>query len=77
VLNQDSAVKAFSFRIVRTRCHDEFERRTDECRRLASAAQNDGDKAFWLDLLERWQAVERRHPVRAVRRRRGRLKAVP
>jgi len=31
-----------------------------ECRRLAAAARNAGDKMFWLGLAERWQAVESR-----------------
>jgi hypothetical protein len=72
---QHPAVQAFSFRVVRTRCHDEFERRADECRRLAAAARNDSDRAFWLDLLERWQAVESRRPV-LMPRRPARLRAV-
>jgi hypothetical protein len=46
------------FRAVRTRSHDEFRRRADECRRLAAAARNAGDKAFWLRLVARWQALE-------------------
>jgi hypothetical protein len=49
---------AFPFRAVRTRSHDEFRRRADECRRLAAAARNAGDKAFWLRLVARWQALE-------------------
>jgi hypothetical protein len=63
-------LQAFSFRVNRTRCHDEFERRADECRRLAAAARNDRDKAFWLSLVQRWQVVEGRRPVRTVPRRR-------
>jgi hypothetical protein len=46
---------------------DEFRRRTDECRRLAAASRNAGDRAFWLGLVERWQALELqsvRPPVR-------------
>jgi len=43
---------------------DEFQRRADECRRLAAAATNAGDKAFWLGLMERWQTLEVRQPVR-------------
>jgi hypothetical protein len=74
MLNQDCTVQAFSFRVVRTRCHDEFDRRTDECRRLAAAARNDSDRAFWLGLVERWQAVESRHPILAVPRRQGKLR---
>jgi hypothetical protein len=49
---------AFPFRAVRTRSHDEFRRRVDECRRLAAAARNAGDKAFWLGLVARWRALE-------------------
>jgi|GEM_PF-5531804 hypothetical protein len=33
-----------------------FRRKATECRRLA--AGNANDKAFWLGLVERWQAVE-------------------
>jgi hypothetical protein len=29
-----------------------------ECRRLAIAARNPTDKAFWLRLMERWQVLE-------------------
>jgi hypothetical protein len=68
--HQDSALQAFSFRVMRTCCHDEFERRAEECRRLAAAARNDCDRAFWLALVQRWQAVERRRPVLTVPRRR-------
>jgi len=49
---------ALPFRIVRTRSHDEFRRRADECRHLAAAARNARDRAFWLGLVERWQALE-------------------
>jgi hypothetical protein len=70
LLHRDSALQAFSFRVIRTRCHDEFERRADECRRLAAAARNDRDRAFWLSLVQRWQLVERRRPVLTVPRRR-------
>jgi hypothetical protein len=35
-----------------------FRRRADECRRLAAAATNASDKAFWLGLVERWQTLE-------------------
>jgi hypothetical protein len=48
---------ALPFRVVRTMPHDEFRRRADECRRLAAAARNARDRAFWLALLERWQAL--------------------
>jgi len=37
---------------------EQFRRRADECRRLAAVASNDSDKAFWLGLVERWQALE-------------------
>jgi len=46
---------------------EQFRRRADECRRLAAAACNPSDKAFWLGLVERWQALESqklRQPVR-------------
>ena len=38
---------------------DVFRRRADECRQLAAAASNAADKAFWLGMLERWQALEK------------------
>jgi hypothetical protein len=44
-----------------------FRRRADECRHLAAAATNASDKAFWLGLVERWQALENqraRQPAR-------------
>lgn len=70
---QDSSQQAFSIRVMRTRCHDEFERRANECVALAAAARNDRDRAFWLGLLQRWKVVERRRPVVTVpRRRQGR-----
>ena len=37
---------------------EQFRRRADECRRLAAVANSDTDKAFWLGLVERWQALE-------------------
>jgi hypothetical protein len=37
-----------------------LQQRVKECRRLAAAARKAGDKAFWLGLAERWQAVESR-----------------
>jgi hypothetical protein len=37
---------------------DEFRRRTEECRRLAAAARNAADRAFWTGLADRWQALE-------------------
>jgi hypothetical protein len=75
MFNQDSAIEAFSFRVVRNRCHDEFERRVDECSRLAAAARNDSDRAFWLGLVERWRAVESRRPI-LVPRRQARLRSI-
>jgi hypothetical protein len=56
--------EALPFRVVRTKSHDEFQRRADECRRLAAAARNARDRAFWLGLVERWRALENlRQPV--------------
>jgi hypothetical protein len=49
--------EALPFKVVRTRSHDEFRRRADECRRLAASARNARDRAFWLGLVERWQAL--------------------
>ena len=39
---------------------DRFKQRVKECRRLAAAARKGSDRAFWLGLVERWQAVESR-----------------
>jgi len=39
---------------------EHFRRRADECRRLAIDARNASDKAFWLGLVSRWQALETR-----------------
>jgi hypothetical protein len=39
---------------------EHFRRRADECRRLAIDARNASDKAFWLGLVARWQALETR-----------------
>jgi len=50
--------KGFPFKVIRTSAHDEFRRRADECRRLAASARNARDRAFWLGLVERWQALE-------------------
>jgi hypothetical protein len=50
--------EALPFRVVRTKSHEEFRRRADECRRLAAAARNASDRAFWLGLMERWRALE-------------------
>jgi hypothetical protein len=38
--------------------NDLIQQRAKECRRLAGAARNAGDKMFWLQLVKRWQAVE-------------------
>ena len=46
---------------------EHFRRRADECRRLAINAHNAGDKAFWLGLVERWQALELRQAQQSVR----------
>lgn len=37
---------------------EEFRRRAEECRRLAAAARTASDKAFWMGLMARWQALE-------------------
>jgi hypothetical protein len=37
---------------------DLFQQRANECRRLATAARKGSDRAFWLDLVERWQTLE-------------------
>jgi hypothetical protein len=49
-----------STQLIQHRVDDLIRQRAKECRRLASAAQNAGDKMFWLGLVERWQAVESR-----------------
>jgi hypothetical protein len=46
---------------------EHFRRRADECRRLANTARNDSDKAFWLGLVERWQALESQNAQQPVR----------
>jgi len=46
---------------------EHFRRRADECRRLASVARNASDKAFWLGLVERWQALESQNAQLPVR----------
>jgi hypothetical protein len=46
---------------------EHFRRRADECRRLASVARDGGDKAFWLGLVERWQALESQKAQQSVR----------
>jgi hypothetical protein len=45
---------------------EHFRRRADECRRLANHARNVSDKAFWLGLVERWQALESQKLQQAV-----------
>jgi hypothetical protein len=40
---------------------DLFRQRADECRRLAAAARNTHDKAFWLGLVEFWEAARQRY----------------
>jgi hypothetical protein len=37
---------------------EHFPWRADECRRLAADAGNASDKAFWLGLVARWEALE-------------------
>jgi hypothetical protein len=39
---------------------DLFEQKANECRRLATAARKGSDRAFWLGLVERWEALESR-----------------
>jgi hypothetical protein len=39
---------------------DLFRRRANECRHLAAKARNANDKAFWLGLVERWEAARQR-----------------
>jgi hypothetical protein len=46
---------------------EHFRQRADECRRLASVARNASDKAFWLGLVERWQALESQKAQQPVR----------
>jgi hypothetical protein len=46
---------------------EHFRRRADECRRLATAARYASDKAFWLGLVERWQALEAQKAQQLVR----------
>jgi hypothetical protein len=47
---------------------DEFRRRADERRRLAAAASDASDKAFWSGLMERWQTLESRGVPKPARR---------
>jgi hypothetical protein len=37
---------------------DLLQQRANECRRLAAAARKGSDRAFWLGLVERWEALE-------------------
>jgi hypothetical protein len=46
---------------------EHFRRQADECRRLATVARNASDKAFWLGLVSRWQALETQHAQQPVR----------
>jgi len=46
---------------------EHFRRRADECRQFASNARNGSDKAFWLGLVERWQALENQKAQQPVR----------
>jgi hypothetical protein len=46
---------------------EQFRRQADECRRLAAAARNARDKAFWLGLLSRWQALQIQQAKQPVR----------
>jgi hypothetical protein len=46
---------------------EQFRQRADECRRLAAVASNDSDKAFWLGLVQRWQALESQKLQQALR----------
>ena len=39
---------------------DLIEQMTEKCRRLAAAARNADDRAFWLGLAERWKAIDSR-----------------
>jgi hypothetical protein len=65
---------SFGFRITRTPCHDEFQRRVDECRSLAASARNAGDRAFWLGLVHRWQMLETHSPHLFLPQRRRRVR---
>jgi hypothetical protein len=48
---------------------EHFRRRADECRRLACVARNASDRAFWLGLVKRWQALESQKLQQALRLR--------
>jgi hypothetical protein len=45
---------------------EHFRQRADECRRLAIDARNASDKAFWLGLVDRWQALETKKAQQSV-----------
>jgi len=47
-----------------------LQQRVKECRRLATAARKGSDRAFWLGLVERWQALESQS-ARRYRQRQG------
>jgi hypothetical protein len=43
---------------------EHLRRRADECRCLAIDARNPSDKAFWLGLVKRWQALGSQRPYK-------------
>jgi hypothetical protein len=43
--------------LIQQTVNDLVQQRSKECRRLAAAARNAGDKMFWLGLVERWQTL--------------------
>lgn len=65
--------KSLPYAASRTPCHDEFQRRCNECRRLAAAARTRIDREFWLELVQRWQALASQspHPLLLRRRKAG------
>ena len=52
---------------------DVIQQMAKECRRLAVTARNADDKAFWLELGERWKAVESRNARQLCLRQGGHL----
>ena len=48
------------------RANELIQHRAKECRRLAAAARNANDKAFWLGLVARWEALESQKLQQAV-----------
>jgi len=57
---------------------EKFRREAEECRRLAAASHNAADRAFWLNLVERWKALEAGTAARPVKdKSRSRLKRQP